>query len=436
MLAAAAAVFAACQKTTGDEEEGAEDEIVTTSPPPAEMVEILHYDRNIPQDVDYRTELAERFHEQNPDIKVTVEILPDGYTQTVMARIASGTAGDCFRHRTHGGMGRYVYRGLFYELDPFVEQDNYDLSVFFEGAIDSCTLEGKLYALPVNGHPGWSGLYYQPELFADAGIDEPTDDWTYDDMTDAAIAMTKDTTGDGKTDQYGLWVFGSYESILTPIDAFGGWPMSDDGTKATYDDPNTIAGVKWQRDVYHEYKAAIALPGFNTRVELWASGKVGMVLSGIWEGSYLGDETPEDRTLKLAPGPIGPSGRRGGWVGTNVFPIWRSSEHPYETWQWVKYLCSKEVGIEGVSRIGEPGLRKDVWEDPQLINDPLVAPHYELLKVVKPMPEPANGRLSEARAAAQPILDSILLDEIDVEVGCLEIQEAMQEVMDQPKPGL
>jgi hypothetical protein len=119
-----------------------------------------------------------------------------------------------------------------------------------------------------------------------------------------------------------------------------------------------------------------------------------------------------------------------------VFPIWRSSEHPYETWQWVKYLCSKEVGIEGVSRIGEPGLRKDVWEDPQLINDPLVAPHYELLKVVKPMPEPANGRLSEARAAAQPILDSILLDEIDVEVGCLEIQEAMQEVMDQPKPGL
>jgi ABC-type glycerol-3-phosphate transport system substrate-binding protein len=410
------------------------EKVVAPTPVPAEPVEILHYDRNIPQDLEFRKELAERFMEENPDIKVQIEVVPDGYAQSLLARIASGTAGDLYRYGTHYGMANFALRGLYYELDEFVTQDSYDLSIYFEGAIDACKVAGKLYALPVNGHPGWSGLYYLPEVFAEAGVDEPTDEWTYDDMTAAATQITADTTGDGKVDRYGLWVAMYYEATLTPIDAFGGWPMDSEGLKATYDDPNTIAGVQWIRDAMNN--VGIVNPSFDSRVELWASGKVGMVLSGIWEGAYLGDETPEGMTLKLAPGPIGPSGHRGGFLGANVFPIWRTSEHPYEAWQWMKFICSKEVGIENVARIGEPGLRKDVWEDPLLANDPEVAPHYELLKVVKPMPVPANGRLSEIADPVTQIYSNIFANEVGVEEGCAQIQGTLQEILDKPLPGL
>lgn len=412
------------------------EKVVTATPAPKGPVEILHFDRNIPQDLDFRRELAKRFMEQNPNIVVKIEVVPEGYTQTLLARIASGTAGDLYRYGTHYGMANFALRGLYYPLDEFVAQDKYDLSIYFEGAIEACKVQGKLYALPVNGHPGWSGLYYMPELFEEAGVDQPTDDWTYDDMTQAAIQLTKDTDGDGKTDQYGLWVAMYYEATLTPIDAYGGWPMNEDGTKAMYDDPNTIAGVRWIRDVMQKHKVAIANPSFDSRVQLWSSGKVGMVLSGIWEGAYLGDETPTDKTMKLAPGPIGPSGHRGGFMGANVFPVWRSSEHPYEAWQWMKFICSKEVGIENVERIGEPGLRYDVWEDPKLVDDPMVAPHYELLKVAKPMPVPANGRLAEVADPVTQIYSNIFADEISVEEGCAQIQKTLQEILDKPVPGL
>ena len=403
---------------------------------PAGPIEILHYDRNIPQDLDFRRELAQRFMDEHPDISVKIEAVPDGYTQTLMARIASGSAGDLYRYGTHYGMANLALRGLYYPLDEFATKDNYDLAIYFQGAIDACTVQGQLYALPVNGHPGWSGIYYMPELFEEAGVDQPTTDWTYDDMTEAAIKLTKDTDGDGKVDQYGLWIANYYEATLTPIDAYGGWPMNEDGTKAMYDDPNTIAGVRWIRDVKQEHKVAIADPSFDSRVELWSSGKVGMVLSGIWEGAYLGDETPEGRSLKLAPGPFGPSGHRGGFMGCNVFPVWRSSKHPYEAWMWMKFICSKEVGIENVARIGEPGLRYDVWEDPKLIDDPYVAPHYELLKQVKPMPVPANGRLSEIADPVTQIYSNIFSDEVTVEEGCAQIQKAVQEILDKPVPGL
>ncbi len=401
--------------------------------PASEAIEIIHFDRNIPQDIEFRTELADRFATENPNISVKIETMPDDYAATLITRIASGTAGDCFRYGTHYGLANLALRGIFAPLDEFVAQDNYDLSIYFKGSIDACRVEGKLYALPVNGHPGWSAIYYMPELFAEAGVPEPTDAWTYDDMTNAAIELTK---GSGaQIDQYGLWVAPFYEASLTPISAFGGWPMSEDGTKALFDDEKTIAGVRWIRDVMHEQKVALPNPTFDSRVQLWSSSKVAMVLSGIWEGSYLGDATPEGKTLKVATGPIGPSDQRGGFVGVNVFPILQNSKHPYETWLWQKFLCSKQVGIENVKRIGEPGLRTDVWEDETLVNDPLVKPHYELLKTVKPMPVPANGRLSEIADPVQQIYSAIWLNELSVEDGCAQIQEKLQGILDQPKPG-
>lgn len=399
----------------------------------AEAIEIVHFDRNIPQDIEFRTELAQRFTEQNPNITVKIEVMPDDYAASLITRIASGTAGDCFRYGTHYGMANLALRGIFAPLDDFVAQDNYDLSIYFQGSIDACRVEGKLYALPVNGHPGWSAIYYMPELFAEAGVEEPTAEWTYDQMTDAALKLT--TRSGDQIDQYGIWVAPYYEASLTPISAFGGWPMNEEGTTAMFDDPNTIAGVQWIRDAMQEHKIALPNPGFDTRVELWSSGKVAMVLSGIWEGSYLGDATPEGMSLKVASGPVGPSGNRGGFVGVNVFPILQASEHPYETWQWQKFICSKEVGIENVQRIGEPGLRSDVWEDPSLIDDPLIKPHYELLQVVKPMPVPENGRLSEIADPVQQIYSAIWLNELSVEEGCAQIQEQLQAILDQPKPG-
>jgi multiple sugar transport system substrate-binding protein len=397
--------------------------------PAGEAIEIIHFDRNIPQDIEFRKELADRFSQDNPGITVKIEVMPDDYAATLIARIASGTAGDCFRYGTHYGMANWALRGILQPLDDFVAKDGYDLGVYFQGAMDACKVEGKVYALPVNGHPGWSAIYYQPELFAEAGVAEPTESWTYDDMTEAARKMTKGT------DQYGLWVAPYYEATLTPMSAFGGWPMDDTGTKALYDDEKTIAGVRWIYDMMQTDKVALANPSFDSRVQLWSSGKVAMVLSGIWEGSYLGDATPADKTLKVAPGPIGPSGNRGGFMGCNVFPVMQSSKHAYETWLWQKFICSKEVGIENVARIGEPGLRTDVWEDAVLIDDPVVKPHYELLKIAKPMPVPANGRLSEIADPVTQIYSGIFLGEIDVEAGCAQIQETVQAILDQPKPG-
>jgi multiple sugar transport system substrate-binding protein len=416
------------------EKEKQVEKVVTATPPPKGPVKILFYERNYPQDIEYRKELVKRFEAQNPNIKIDLQVQPDDYSATLQARIAARTTGDMFRYATHYGLANYALRGLLWPIDEYVALDKYDLGPFFKGSLEACKIAGKLYALPVNGHPGWSGLYYQPEVFKEAGLPEPTDKWTYDDVLQAAIKLTKGP--EAKRESYGIWLAPYYEAWLTAIDAFGGWPMSDDGKKAMMNDPKTVAGMQWIVDCMQKYKVAIPNPSWDSRVELWSSSKVGMVLSGIWEGSYLGGQTPKGKTMKVVPGPLGPSGHRGGFAGCNVFPIWRTSENPYEAFQWMKFLCSKEVGIEGVARIGEPGLRTDVWEDPKLKNDPLVAPHYEMLKTVKPMPVPANGRLSEIADPMQSIMEGMMLGKTTVKAGADQMQKKMQEILDQKVPGL
>ncbi len=396
------------------------------------VIEVLMFDRNVVQDLEYRKELADRFNADNGDIKVTVDVIPQGYDQTIMARIAGGTAGDAFRHASHFGMSKFTTRGLLQELDDFVDLDSYDLSVFIEGPLNSNRLGGKLYALPVNGHAGHAGLYFAPEIFGEAGVELPTADWTYDDFRAAAAQLTQDTDGDGKSDVWGTWFGAWYQANLTLISAHGGWPLNDDGSQATWGEPGAVAGMRWIQDMYHEIEALPVMADSAAKQQLWSSGKLASALSGVWEGAYLGDITPEGLTFSLVPGPKGPTGLRGGFAGCNNFPIWSSSEHPYETFQWIKYLSSQEVGVEGISRIGEPGLRYDVFEDARVANDPLIIPHFQVLKDVKPFPTPHNGRDSEVIQATAPLLEGIYLNELSAEEGCGRLQEAVQEILNMP----
>ena len=194
--------------------------------------------------------------------------------------------------------------------------------------------------------------------------------------------------------------------------------------------------MKWLNDVYNTWKVGLPFPTGESRYQLWAAKKWGMVFSGVWEGMRLKAAQPEGTTLKFAPGPIGPSGKRGGFMGCNNYPIWRSSKHPDEAWEWVQYLASKELGIEGVVRLGEPGLRMDVFADPSVSGNPLIAPCLEMLKIVRPYPEPANGYMSEIVAAEMPLLQGIMLQELTVEEGCAQLQKKAEEIISRPPPAL
>ena len=396
-------------------------------------VEVVLVQRNIPQDVKFFQGLGTKFTQQNPSISVKIETMSSDFAQTLQARLAAGTAGDMARNATHNTLVGQALLGLFKPVDAFVKADGYDLKQHFDTAINAATVKGQLICLPWNCHPGWSAIYYLKGLFDQAQVSYPTGDWTYDDWHVAAAKLTK--SQNGRPFQYGMWLSTSFEAVLTIVTADGGTFQNLDGTKPTYTDPKTIAGFQYQVDAYQKWKTSPANPSFDSRVSLWTSNRVATVLSGIWENAYLGDVTPKGETMDVAPGPKGSSGQLGGYFGCNVYPIWNTSKHPQEAWQLQKYLATKEVGILDYEAGVEPGARPDVWDDPKVAGDPKVKPHAAAIKIVKPMPVPANGRLGELRVEVQKVMDLVWAGEKSVPQGAAEMQTAAEKIMAEPPPG-
>lgn len=66
-----------------------------------------------------------------------------------------------------------VEAGLMQDLTEVAERENWAELVFPKSLLDSCTLDGKIYCVPVNIH-SWQWLWLSHQAFADAGVDVPT----------------------------------------------------------------------------------------------------------------------------------------------------------------------------------------------------------------------------------------------------------------------
>ncbi len=151
----------------------------------------------------YQT-LVTAFEAQHPDIDVELIHIPSqsDYRLRLGADFAAGDPADVvlINYRRYAP---FAAMGVLEPLAPYLrESDLISDRDFFPEAIDPFRWRGELMCIPQN----ISSLvvYYNQDLFDEAGLDYPADDWTWDDFLATAKALTLDLDGDGQTDQYGL----------------------------------------------------------------------------------------------------------------------------------------------------------------------------------------------------------------------------------------
>jgi multiple sugar transport system substrate-binding protein len=101
-------------------------------------------------------------------------------------------------------------------------------------------------------------VYYNKNLFDQAGVAYPQAGWSWDDFLKAAQALTKDTNGDGATDQYGVGT--ELEAIrLAPFVWQNGGEIVDDPAKPTrlaLDTPAATEAFQWFVDLQVKHHVA------------------------------------------------------------------------------------------------------------------------------------------------------------------------------------
>ncbi len=215
--------------------------------------------------------MYEAFHEEYPNITVEIEtIASSDYFTQLQTRVAGGTAPDCYELNIEN-FAAYANKGALAEITGV------DLSGLDDTSLKAFNVGGKQYGLP--GNFSNVVLFYNKDLFDQAGLDYPTADWTQDDLQKAAEAIR--ALGD---DIYGYYQPLTYNEFYKVVAQFGGSLLSEDKSKFTINTPENVAAAQMMADrilVSNVQPNDVQMGGIGDW-DLFMSGRLGMMPTGIW----------------------------------------------------------------------------------------------------------------------------------------------------------
>lgn len=359
----------------------------------------------------------ERFAEVCPNVTVDYQPIPADFQVKLKAAMVGGTAPDVF-YVDDQLMTAFGPTGQLLALDDFMAEAGVSRDDFITPLLGIFTLEDQTYALPKDW--GTLGLVYLPAAFTAAGIDEPTADWTWDDVKAAALAITENTDYVGFCQghdwaRFAPWVFGN-----------GGAYVSDDYSTALLESPEVIEAATYLHEMYADGSAVTAGEisagwcGEAIGVQL-----VGMTYEGGWMVNYMRQTYP-DVAWKAVSLPAGPAGKAD-VIFTNGIGVNASAAFPRAAAAFAIYVTGRanqgEIVLTGFAYSTHPD-QIDLVVDS---NDAAIAlgGTFDLTRVG--YWGPYTGKVNDAVSKA---LERIALGEQSVEEAFAQAQQEAQAGLD------
>ena len=278
------------------------------------------------------------FTAENPDIQVELVYIPADYSQKVQTMIAGGTAPDILQ--VAEDVHAYSGKGQVIALNDFIAADNVDLQARYGetgGLTPAYSMDSNLYAMPDRG--GALILYYNKDMFDQAGVAYPTKDWTWVEFLDAAQKLTV-REGDAVT-QYGFAAGGWWPWWMSFIYMNGGAVLDADGNPVV-NSPEAVEAIQFYNDLVYKHKVApspedYANLGTNSPDPLFAQGKVAMSTTGFWGIGGL-----KDAPFNWDIAPLFKNKENATVVFGSGFAISKDSQNPEAAWKVIEFLTSEE----------------------------------------------------------------------------------------------
>lgn len=277
-------------------------------------------------------------------VPVKVEVVDwNNYWTLLEAGASGGTLPDVFW--MHSDYSRvYMENDMLLDLTDRIKADGVDTSVYYPDIMSLYQSSGKTYALPKDHDT--IALLYNKKLFDEAGVAYPTSDWTYEDMYQAAKAITEGTP-DG-TYGYALNTTNDQDGWYNIVYSYGGNVVNKDGTDTGIDSAESKAAMEMVRKLLTVAvpQAEVAENGTDT---LFKSGKVAMITQGSWmiQSFFTADNAADYGWAEIpyadvnGDGACQPSERSSQYNGLG-WAAAATTADPDDAWSLIKYLGSEE----------------------------------------------------------------------------------------------
>jgi ABC-type glycerol-3-phosphate transport system substrate-binding protein len=280
--------------------------------------------------------VAQEFMAQNPNVTVTV--IQAGKAN-VMQMYAAGSAPDI----SWLGQSWGDHLGQLVPLEDFIEADPDFLDLFMPSTQGLFQFDGHTWAIIMSTPP--RAVFYNTEILARLGYNEPSNKWTWDEAIEMMKAATRDTDGDGYADEFG------YNEWWQPWDylAYDGLLYADDMRTSRVYTPLRLTAAQLFQDIH---SGAL---GFNSSSgqDLFNQGKLAFMNQGVYDIAAVRGNTSFDWNVQILP-LLEYEGKL--YYGAHWLPeeviISNQSKYPELCWEFIKFMYSDEM-YEQLAATGE-----------------------------------------------------------------------------------
>jgi multiple sugar transport system substrate-binding protein len=323
--------------------------------------------------------LVEMWNAANPDRKINLTYIPHAEMVAKLAQaIASGDVPDLM------GMD-LIYAPQFEKAGQLVDitdqiKDWPELKTASPGHMTVATFDGRLYGVPL--YADVSALFYNKDLFEKAGLDPNKPPTSLGELREYADKITA-LGGDVK----GYFLPGSCAgcNIFTvgPLLWASGVKIE---TAGPGDEPlvgdNLTAVLEWLRSMAKSgnvHDDARAENG-ETFAKRFGAGNLGMMGTGNFNITLARDQNPDIKFgISLLPG-LEP-GSTASFIGGDLVVIPKGSTRVDDAVDFMKFLLSDEVQVEGYAKLLNLTTRSDMTDNQYFKAEPLVQDVAKALSV-------------------------------------------------------
>jgi multiple sugar transport system substrate-binding protein len=242
------------------------------------------------------------FNKEYPNIKVNLDVTPwEGYWTKIQTQASSDTLPDLF-WLNGPNFQLYASNGKVQPITSEVDGGYIDTANYPSSLVDLYKLDGVQYGVPKDFDT--IGLWYNKAIFAQAGVETPTADWTWKDLQEASNAISTALSSQGI---YGVAAgMDGQTTYYNTIFQAGGDVVTDGGKASGYDSAADQSGIQFWTDLIASGASPSIQQLTDTPADQWfTSGKVAMYYGGSWARTEIaGSSVAADVDVAPLPGGV------------------------------------------------------------------------------------------------------------------------------------
>lgn len=355
------------QQAAADTKENSEDTAAS-----GEKITLQFWNVFTGSDGDILREIVDNYNKTNTDnIEIQMDIMPnDQLQQKLPASIATGTAPDLVLFGVEN-IAPYVSNDSLMDIGDFWDVTGVDKSNFLDNVLELSHVDGKLYGTPMQYNVSY--LYWNKDLFREAGLDPEKAPATMDELAEYAVKLTNP-----EKNQFGLALPTSV-TYMQFLWANGG-DADDPATNTNLlNSEENLKTLEWLQDLTVNKKVSPSNITGSEADTMLQAGQIAMYMSGPWQINGLRQQGIDFGIAPCVAGSVGAFSPAGGC--SYVIPKGTDESHKLAAYKFMQYWLTDDILKEWSQRNGFPVWSKTLLEDPEVQGDEVLSAISEATQI-------------------------------------------------------